>query len=69
MKCKKENGGMPWVRMAQDMDQWLATNVNTVMNLWVSYTVGIFLTSWRAVSFSRRNLLHTVSSPVLLSEF
>jgi len=68
MKFKKENGGMPWVHMAQDRDKWLAADVNTMMNLGVSYTVGIFLTSWPAVSSSRRNLLQTVSSP-MLSEF
>lgn len=65
MKFKKENVDMPWVRMAEVWDRWLAADVNTVMNLWVSYTVGIFLTNWRAVSFSRRYLLQTVSSPVL----
>lgn len=59
---------MPWVHMAQDRDGWLAADVNMVMNLWVPYTVGIFLTNWRAVSFSRMNLLQTVSPPVL-SEF
>jgi hypothetical protein len=27
-------GGVEWVDLAQDMDQWRAV-VNTVMNLWV----------------------------------
>jgi hypothetical protein len=30
---KREWGGVKWINLAQDMDQWRAL-VNTVMNLW-----------------------------------
>jgi hypothetical protein len=34
--------------------------VNTVMNIWVPWKVGNFLTSWVTISFSRMTLLHGV---------
>jgi hypothetical protein len=40
--------GKDWMHLAQDMDQWLSP-VNTLMNLRVSYEVGI---SWDSLSAS-----------------
>jgi hypothetical protein len=37
-------GGMDWIDLTQDRDQWKAL-VNTLMNLWVSYNAGNFLSS------------------------
>jgi hypothetical protein len=37
-------GGMDWIDLAQDGDQWRAL-VNTVMKLWVPQNVGKFLNS------------------------
>jgi hypothetical protein len=37
-------GVMDWIDLAQDRDQWRAL-VNTLMNLWVAYSVGKFLSS------------------------
>jgi hypothetical protein len=37
-------GGMDWIELAQDMDRWCA-HMNVVMNLWVPYSVGNFLTN------------------------
>jgi hypothetical protein len=54
-------GGMDWIDLAQDRDRWWAV-VNVVMNLWVLYNVDNFLTSQEPISFSRRTLLHGVSS-------
>jgi hypothetical protein len=34
--------GMDWIDLAQDGDQWRAL-VNTIMNLWVPYNAGNFL--------------------------
>jgi hypothetical protein len=35
---------MDWIKVAQDRDRWQVL-VNMIMNLWVSYDVGNFLTS------------------------
>jgi hypothetical protein len=50
-------GGMDWIDLAQERDQWRAL-VNTVMNLLVPQNVGKFLSSG---GFSRRAQLHVVS--------
>jgi hypothetical protein len=50
-----------WIYLAQDIVQWRAL-VNTVKNIWVLWNMGDFLTSWVTISFSRRALLHGVSS-------
>jgi len=36
--------GIDWIDLALDRDRW-RTLINTVMNLWVPYNVGNFLTS------------------------
>jgi hypothetical protein len=53
-------GGIGWIGLAQDRNRWWAL-VNALMNPWVPYNAGKFLTSCRPVSFSRRTLLHGVS--------
>jgi hypothetical protein len=53
-------GGMDWIDVAQDRNRWRAL-VNTVMNLWVPYNVGKFLSSCTTGGFSRRAQLHGVS--------
>jgi hypothetical protein len=50
-------GGMDWIDLAQDMDQWRAL-VNTVMNLRVSQNVGKFMSSCATSSFSGRVQVH-----------
>jgi hypothetical protein len=40
-----EWGGMDWIHLAQDVDQWWALLVNAVMNLQVAENVGKFLSS------------------------
>jgi hypothetical protein len=37
-------GGMDWIDLAPDSDQWRAL-VNTVMNIWVPSNVGTFLSN------------------------
>jgi len=53
-------GYMDWIGLAQDRDRW-QTFVSAVMNLWVPWNAGNFLTSCKPVSFSRRTLLHGIS--------
>ena len=53
-------GFMDWIGLTQDRDRW-RTLVSAVMNLWVPWNAGNFLTSCRPVSFSRRTLHHGVS--------
>jgi hypothetical protein len=52
-------GGMDWIDVAQDRDQWSAL-VNTAMNLRVPVNVGKFLSSCTTGGFSRRPQLHGV---------
>jgi hypothetical protein len=53
-------GDMDWIGLAQNRDKWRAI-LNAVMNLRVPSNAGIFLTSYKLVSFSRRTLFHGVS--------
>jgi hypothetical protein len=41
---KKWDWGMDWIELAQDRVRWQAV-VNVIMNLWVPYNAGNFLTS------------------------
>jgi hypothetical protein len=47
-----EWGGMDWIDLTQDLDQWRAS-VNTVMSLWFPLNAGNFLSSCTFGSFSR----------------
>jgi hypothetical protein len=50
-------GGTELIDLSQDRDRWREL-VNAVMNVWVPYS---FVTSCKAVSYSRRTLLYGVS--------
>jgi len=52
---------MEWIDLAQDRDIWRAI-MKTVINFQVPYNARNFLTSLEPVSFSRRTLLHGVST-------
>ena len=52
-------GYMDWIGLAQDRDRW-RTLVSAVMNVWVPWNAGNFLTSCKPVGFSRRTLHHGV---------
>jgi hypothetical protein len=53
-------GSMDSIDLAQDRDTWLAL-VNMVMNLWVPYNAGNFLSTGGSVGFSGGTLLHEIS--------
>jgi hypothetical protein len=59
MGLREVEWGMDWINLAQDRDRWLAL-LNTVVNLWIPYNVGNFLSSLQRVSFSRRIMPHGV---------
>jgi hypothetical protein len=47
---KSRCGGMYWIHLAQDREQWMAL-VSTVMNFLVPYNFGKFLSSYTTGSF------------------
>jgi hypothetical protein len=47
-------GGMDWIDLAQDRDQW-------IINLWPPQNAGKFLSRCTIGGFSRRAQLHEVS--------
>jgi hypothetical protein len=53
-------GGMDWIDLAQDRDQWRAL-VNTVVDLQVPYNVGKCLSNCTTGGFSRRAQLQEVN--------
>jgi hypothetical protein len=52
-------GGMNWINVIQDRDQWRAL-VNIVMNLWVAQNSGKFLSSCITGDLSRSTQIHIV---------
>jgi hypothetical protein len=54
-----EWGGMDWIDLAQNMDQWMALG-NTVMGFWVPLNIGKSLSSSTSGCFSRRAEFHGV---------
>ena len=52
-------GYMGWIELDQDRERW-RTLMSAVINLWVPWNAGNFLTSCKPVSCSRRNLHHGV---------
>jgi hypothetical protein len=53
-------GGMYWIDLVQDKDQWKAL-ASTVMHLRLPYIFGKFLSGCRTGGFSRRAQIHEVS--------
>jgi hypothetical protein len=53
-------GGMDWIDLGQDRDQWRAL-LNTVMSLRAPYNFGNFLSCCTTGGFSRRAQLHGVT--------
>ena len=58
-------GYMDWIGRAQDRDRW-RTLVSAVMNFWVPWNAGNFLTSCKPVTCSGRTLHHGVLLLLLL---
>jgi hypothetical protein len=54
-------GGMDWIVLPHDRDQWRAV-VETAINPRVSQITGKFLSSCKSGGFSRRTQLHEVNS-------
>jgi hypothetical protein len=61
IKTDLEWGGMDWIDLAHDRNQWRAL-VNTVMNLQFPYNVGRFLSSCTTSIFSRTQLQDLIQS-------
>ena len=59
---KKNNGGLEWIYLAEDKDEWRAV-VNAVIRFRVVgiYNGGKIPASWGTVSFSKRILPHGVN--------
>jgi hypothetical protein len=47
-----DGGGMDWIDLAQDKDQW-RTLLNTILNLLIPWNIGKFLNSCATGGFSR----------------